>query len=118
MNYKDFDLEAAKNGAAVITTLGFNVDLLKFDVENNIFTIIGSLINWDGTEECCSWSYCGSSSRNDIDGSDLRMAPVIKECWINFYSVAREANAYPSIELANHNAVDGRTSCIYHTWEE
>ena len=49
MNLKPFDLEAAKNGAEVVTREGLPVEIIKFDVKS-LYSIIAIITDLDGSE--------------------------------------------------------------------
>ena len=58
-NVKEFNLEEAKNGAPVYTKDGRKAVLLKFDLKNSNFSILGYVINSDGSEDSLHWQNNG-----------------------------------------------------------
>ena len=82
---KPFNLEAAKNGAKVVTRGGNSVRLFCFDYKNDDFPIAGAIDDGDGeeTETWCKDGFCYSS--NSVSHCDLFMAPTKKSGWINIY---------------------------------
>ena len=118
---KPFDLEAAKNGAAVVDSSG-PVNIIHFNANSN-FPITALVAMVSGKEEPRTYTVNGTRSgcisELEIAETLLKMAPVKKECWINFYGfVYGCSDAYDSEEMAKNSAVHNVISCIHHTWEE
>lgn len=83
---KPFDLEAAKNGAEVITRDGRAVRLLCFDRKSEDGPIVGLVYNADIDEEFERSWYCSGQFYKDKDNkTDLFMKPVKKTGWVNVY---------------------------------
>lgn len=80
---RPFDEEAAKAGAPVQTKDGRKVRILCYDRACKLFPIVGLVTELDGAEPCYSWTPQGSIDLSWADKSDLVMAPIKKEGWIN-----------------------------------
>lgn len=115
MNLKPFNLEAALNGAKVVTRDGRTVSRVtyfpeikgtdypvKAIVEDNLqgFTVDGFYY-----------------TRNNESCIDLFLAPKLREGWINIYP---HGNAvwYQTKEKADLYAAEIRVACIRIKWEE
>ena len=114
---KKFNLDAAKNGAKVVTRGGLAVRLFCFDLKGEgVYTICG-VINQDGEEEPNIWMDRGSFIRGVSDGNDLFMATTKKPGWINIYPDMCSPT-YDS-ELEAHNGSGERViDTIFIEWEE
>lgn len=119
---KPFNLEAAKNGAKVVTRDGIKLRIICFDSKVNGCPLVVLISDNNGMEVVASYDNHGKFCHSHADtpsSSDLFMAPVKKECWINFYGVDEcESNTYTTRESADSSATSERISCIHHTWEE
>ena len=83
---KPFNLEAAKNGAKVVTRNGETVRLLCFDLVGEQYNICGLRMT-AGVETPEIWTEKGEYIENDsaTSGTDLVMYPAKKTGWINIY---------------------------------
>jgi hypothetical protein len=122
--YKKFDLEAAKNGAPVITRDGRPARIICFDRKHNLNNIVALIENSEGVEVALLF-YSGGEYYSDIESdNDLFIAPVKKNGWINIYppgSVNASAycsEAYVSKAMAEHYAVKDRVTCLEIEWLE
>jgi hypothetical protein len=121
--YKKFDLEAAKNGAPVVTRCGNVARVICYDRKNADFPII-ALEDNDGDEVCASYTKEGMLFKSRETDSDLFIAPVKKNGWINIYppgSVNASAycsEAYVSKAIADHYAKGDRIHCLEIEWPE
>lgn len=82
---KPFDLEAAKNGAKVVTRDGHAVRIICYDRKNEVYPIVAIV----GENEDSVFSYSSGgrylgSNLTDHD-LDLFMAPVKHEGWVNLH---------------------------------
>ena len=82
---KPFDLEAAKNGAKVVTRDGHAVRIICYDRKNEEYPIVALV----GEDEGAVFSYSSGGrylepNLTDHD-LDLFMAPVKHEGWVNVY---------------------------------
>ena len=55
----EFNLEKAKNGAPVCLKDGRKVNIIKFDLNNSKYSILGIVKNSDGTEDTMHWQNNG-----------------------------------------------------------
>ena len=88
-NYK-FDLEAAKAGRPVMSENGEKVELVRFDLNNELYPILGIITHWNGTQDCEQYTLDGRRVRHtseDLEEGDLVMVPLEYEdtFWINLY---------------------------------
>lgn len=82
---KPFDLEAAKAGTKVVTRDGLPVRIICFDREDDIFHIIG-LVSSSHGERVIAFNNNGKYYSDELPhSSDLFMAPVKHEGWVNVY---------------------------------
>lgn len=70
---KNFDLEAAKRGAAVCTRRGQDVRIVCFDRLDSVYPIVGLCRNNNGSEFIEIYTSAGSKFCISEDGSDLMM---------------------------------------------
>ena len=70
---KNFDLEAAKRGAAVCTKCGMEVRIICFDRIDSIYPIVGLCRNNDGSEFVGSYTTNGCKFCSTADDRDLMM---------------------------------------------
>jgi hypothetical protein len=119
--YKKFDIEAAKNGAPVITVTECPVRIICFDRKGD-YPIVALI----GVRECEIDTFRADGRKYDDKRSDLdlRMAPVKKRGWINIYppgSVNASAycsEAYVSKAIADHYGKGDRIHCLEIEWPE
>lgn len=123
---KPFDLEAAKNGAAVCTRDGRDARIICFDRKldcNSVERQIIALIERDYKEILEIFTKDGKCRSIGDSGSDLFMKSVKKEGWINIYPgvyksrLACSSDVYNSKEYAKSVAADGEI-CVRIEWEE
>lgn len=111
MNYKPFNLEAAKRGEPVITREGAQVRILCTDAMDEDYPII-CLVRRRNQEITKIYTIDGFYTSNKVECcNDLVMAPIIREYWANVYKSSRGelyvgANQYPSKEAAEEQAED------------
>jgi hypothetical protein len=121
MNYKPFDLEAAKRGEPVITRDGRSVRVLCTDRTHSEYPIIALITSHNtGVEFELSEQFTleGSYRADKYQcEQDLFMAPVVREYWVNVYSSRGEERGvyagsyqYTSKEAAE---IEGRRSANY-----
>ncbi len=70
---KNFDLEAAKRGAAVCTKCGMEVRIICFGRIDSIYPIVGLCRNNDGSEFVGSYTTDGRKFCSTADNRDLMM---------------------------------------------
>jgi hypothetical protein len=122
--YKKFDLEAAKNGAPVITRDGKPARIICFDLKYGKYPL-GVAVDYGEHEDIKTYSVDGVFRVGRKDNKlDLSMAPVKKKGWINIYppgSVNASAycsEAYVSKAMADHYAKGDRIHCLEIEWPE
>lgn len=85
MNYKPFDLEAAKAGAPLITRYGYKAYFIGIipKIKRSGFAFIAMVGDkvWRFRED-------GSCFEINADGLDLLMAPVKKKLWVGLFRTA------------------------------
>ena len=111
---KPFDLEAAKNGAPVVTASGLPARIICFDRVLNAYPIIALVMQGD-TEVFVTTTLAGISASGS--SYDLILASVKKTGWVNIYPNA-EAFIYPTKEEADRGAASNRIACTLIEWEE
>jgi hypothetical protein len=123
--YKKFDLEAAKNGAPVITRDGKPARIICFDLKYGKYPL-GVAVDYGEHEDIKTYSVDGVFRVGRKDNKlDLSMAPVKKKGWINIYppstdsrQVAYISNAFATVDDANEAATSDRIACIEIEWPE
>lgn len=70
---KNFDLEAAKRGAAVCTRSGMEARIICFDRVDSLYPIVGLCRNNDGSEFVGSYTTDGRKFCSTTDDRDLMM---------------------------------------------
>jgi hypothetical protein len=122
--YKKFDLEAAKNGAPVISKTGNPVRIICFDRKDDDFPVIALEDDGDG-EEYSSYTIDGKLFTTGDSEADLFMAPVKKKGWVNVYPSSEPGLvAKPSLGIYEHKsyadsyATKDRIACIEIEWPE
>ena len=102
---KPFDLAKAKAGAPVITRDGRKARILSFDICNRYYPLAAAFTNSDGDEGVVSLTNEGKCfAFTDKDSpSDLFMAPVKREGWVNIYRSAHGGaqDCYPQPLIFN-----------------
>ena len=81
-NLKPFDLEAAKNGAKVVTRCGNSVRIVCSDMRDDDYPIVGVVSRENGTEFSATFTREGKFVGLGTESRcDLFMAPVKHEGW-------------------------------------
>lgn len=120
-NLKPFDLEAAKNGAKVVTRCGNSVRIVCFDMRDNDCPIVGVVSRENGTEFSATFTREGKFAGLDIESRcDLFMAPVKHEGWTVIYpGPVLEPFVYERKEYAEKHCKESRGSVVVKVeWEE
>lgn len=125
LNFKPFDLEAAKAGKPVCTRDGRKARIICFDAKCN--KPIVALIYDCNKETVLQYLENGRFFVDQIDKYDLMMFPQKKEGWVNVYksyNVGKEipcmASIYPTKEEAKKSSVVGfdYVDTVKIEWEE
>ena len=113
---KQFNLEAAKAGAQVITRDKRKARIICFDRASSSgkYPLV-VLIEYCEDEQPIAYTMNGES--RIIPNDDLFMAPVKEERWINVYPGSTEAILWPSEAKANSQAGELRIACIKIEYE-
>lgn len=86
---KEFNLEAAKNGAPICTRGGDNVRIVCFDARvgtSHDYPIIALIELNEGKDEILiTYTENGKMNRLDESRYDLMMVSVKKKVWVNLY---------------------------------
>ena len=129
---KPFDLAKAKAGAPVITRNGHKAHILSFDLCNRDYPMAAAFTDSDGNEwvnTLTNEGKCFAFADKDSP-SDLFMAPVKREGWVNLYQAPNAETlaelgfaVYATKEQADQSAegqrtVNPRIACIRIEWEE
>lgn len=119
---KEFDLEAAKNGAPVQTRDGQKARILCFDKKHADYPIIALYGNGDG-EFVAAYTLEGHFDTNTPNHPlDLVMKPTKHEGWANIYKSGELTcicgNIYDSQERAKSAAVSGYVATVKIEWED
>lgn len=121
---KEFDIEAAKNGAPVQTRDGRPARIICWDRKGLPYPIV-VLIDNDGKEWLETYSrngkFCIKENSplylEENSPLDLVMAPTKKEGWINIYP-DYTAGVYNTKEEADEYKGETRVACVHVEWEE
>lgn len=125
LNFKPFDLEAAKAGKPVCTRDGRKARIICFDAKCN--KPIVALIYDCNKETVLQYLENGRFFVDQIDKYDLMMSPQKKEGWVNVYksyNVGKKipcmASIYPTKEEAKKSSVVGfdYVDTVKIEWEE
>ena len=125
LNFKPFDLEAAKAGKPVCTRDGRKARIICFDAKCN--KPIVALIYGCNKETVLQYLENGRFFVDQIDKYDLMMFPQKKEGWVNVYksyNVGKKipcmASIYPTKEEAKKSSVVGfdYVDTVKIEWEE
>ena len=125
LNFKPFDLEAAKAGKPVCTRDGRKARIICFDAKCN--KPIVALIYDCNKETVLQYLENGRCFVDQIDKYDLMMFPQKKEGWVNVYksyNVGKKipcmASIYPTKEEAKKSSVVGfdYVDTVKIEWEE
>nr|DAQ23095.1 MAG TPA: hypothetical protein [Bacteriophage sp.] len=125
LNFKPFDLEAAKAGKPVCTRDGRKARIICFDAKCN--KPIVALIYDCNKETVLQYLENGRFFVDQIDKYDLMMFPQKKEGWVNVYksyNVGKKipcmASIYPTKEEAKKSSVVGfdYVDTVKIEWEE
>ena len=116
---KPFNLEEAKQGKPVCTRDGKPVRILCFDYKDESYSIVG-IISYGEYESVNTFTEEGKwSSDRTYSNSDLFMAPVKHEGWINIYpDNCTSSQIYPTEEKAKFCANDEAISTVKIEWED
>lgn len=126
MSMKEFDIEAAKNGAPVCTRDGRPARILCFDRQCPDYPIVALFKDneqedHEAIEEyTANGSFFGDGEESDYD---LMMAPIKHEGWVNVYKDGNEyysGSIYSTEEEAEDNRItdDVPVATIKIEWEE
>lgn len=115
MNYKPFDLEAAKAGKAIICRDGTPAKFIAYVEEaysskQVVVRIVSDIsCHWrNGTFGMCTYSI-------DPKPKDLFMAPEKKTVWVDIFEGGQIANAN---RVLSNTEWDTRIACVEITYEE
>ena len=104
LNFKPFDLEAAKAGKPVCTRDGRKARIICFDLNNKNFPIV-AIINCDTEENAYQYDIDGVCDEHD-NNLNLMMLPQKKEGWVNIYTsfdgVETGIDVYETEEIDSH----------------
>ena len=111
---KPFNLEAAKDGAKVITRDGRAVTIINFNRKSSEDFEIVALIHESGLDDCVeTFKVDGQWSESDREyHDDLLMAPIKTSGWVNIHSV------YDSEGEAIESRISGTSITVFAEWEE
>ena len=123
---KPFDLEKAKTGAPVQTRDGRKARIICFDRKEVCFPLVALVTDLEsGLEDLETYRADGGYTiAGVVTKSDLVMAPVKKEGWLNVYPsnvtspVGVCSHIYPSQAAADEEAGKHRKACLHVKWEE
>jgi len=119
---KEFDLEAAKNGAAVCTRDGHEARIICFDAKDKAYPIV-ALVTVLDDENVLLFSGSGRYSCFATQHpNDLMMKSVKKEGWINIYKNGSHGWTHTSRDSALKSALNINENKVVDTvkveWEE
>lgn len=112
---RPFNLEAAINGAKVVTRQGNEVEqIMFFDVKHGRKCVVGVL---DG--EIHDWHEDGHFFTDHEESVlDLFMASVSQVGWINIYKNNCDSKIYSTLEKATNKAYESCVATVKVEWEE
>lgn len=121
LNFKPFDLEAAKAGKPVCTRDGRKARIICFDAKCN--KPIVALIYDCNKETVLQYLENGRFFVDQIDKYDLMMFPQKKEGWVRIYKSASNvyylsSNIYKTEEEAKHSSDCCYVGAFKISWEE
>ena len=120
LNFKPFDLEAAKAGKPVCTRDGRKARIICFDLNNKNFPIV-AIINCDSEENAYQYDIDGICDEHD-NNLNLMMSPEKKEGWVNLcknnHGDTSVVGVFPNREEAVSNCPPTYLSTIKIEWEE
>mgnify|MGYP007057044951 CR=1 FL=1 len=121
LNFKPFDLEAAKAGKPVCTRDGRKARIICFDAKCN--KPIVALIYDCNKETVLQYLENGRFFVDQIDKYDLMMLPQKKEGWVRIYKSASNvyylsSNIYKTEEEAKHSSDCCYVGASKISWEE
>ena len=120
LNFKPFDLEAAKAGKPVCTRDGRKARIICFDLNNKNFPIV-AIINCDTEENAYQYDIDGVCDEHD-NNLNLMMSPEKKEGWVNLcknnYGDTLAVGVFPNREEAVSNCPPSYLGTIKIEWEE
>lgn len=118
---KEFNLEAAKNGAPVQTREGNPARIICWDMESDEKYIV-ALMKIDNNESIVLYGQKGNYVKGRESVLDLVMAPVKHEGWVNVYKDGDEVEPgikiYKTEEEAKKVASDNCIATVKIEWEE
>ncbi len=126
---KEFNLEAAQNGAKICTRDGHNARIICWGIKNEDTPLAVAITYDDGNEDVklytCYGKYCNSIRRDHPYPDDLMMAPEKREGWVNIYKNAEAGirRYAQSIFETKEKAIENKDDIYYVTtvkieWEE
>ena len=128
LNFKPFDLEAAKAGKPVCTRDGRKVRILCYDLKGAEYPIVALVEAHDYLDESIStYDRNGRFDHDRENKNDLMMLSWKKEGWVNVYksyNVGKKipcmASIYPTKEEAKKSSVVGfdYVDTVKIEWEE
>lgn len=117
---RPFNLEAAKDGAKVVTRNGRPARIVCFDRKSNA-SIIALITNKNNKEELFTYHKDGTCG---ISEYDLMMAPTHYEGWVNIIPLddyivnGITSNIYRTEEIAKKQACDATIATVKVEWDE
>lgn len=118
---KPFDLEAAKNGAKLITRDGRPARIVCWDRKDEDYPLCALLEDKEGHEQYYSYTKNGRIYLEGEDEFDLFMAPTKHEGWVNVYKSNQRrccGAIYATKEEADVEACTTRIACAHIEWTE
>lgn len=122
---KPFNLEAAKNGAKLITRDGRPARIVCWDRKDKDYPLLALLENEEGDHEVYySFTLNGQVFWEEEDDCDLFMAPTQHEGYLNIRKIAKTMGCacggriYEDKETADAHATTDRVACVHIEWEE
>lgn len=122
LNFKPFDLEAAKAGKPVCTRDGRKARIICFD-RNWEYPIVALIECENGEEMISACDKDGKARIYETQGTDLMMLPQKKEGWVRIYKSASNvyylsSNIYKTEEEAKHSSDCCYVGASKISWEE
>lgn len=122
---KPFDLAKTKAGHPVVTRDGRRARVIDTQLKHSRFCLVAAVAHKNGDESIFAYTATGRLYSDTVESVyDLFMAPVKKECWVNFNKAPDKpfgfdiGDVFATKEDADDIASPNRVACVHIEWEE
>ena len=113
---KVFDINMARQGAAVCTRNGNKARIICFDRKHSNRSPIIALVEIEGEEYVKAYTEDGAYTGMEDSIYDLMMAPVKKKVWINFYKTKYDNILSDQITWNSKKEAEQNKGVKTHEW--